>query len=309
VLANLTDRLDLAWELRLVSYAYREEFGSPPAGIWHAPGSVTLLADGPLRLTVATRWGAIAAAGPRPDGVIELIRMNRPDERLRLTVREAAAGAGPAWAGAGLRSARGGASLLVSTDLPEGSGVGAATATQAAIGLALRGLAQPGEPQDAAAQTNGSEAGPALLGDRRLPFDIAAAGLRLMVIDTRVRSFPQPPIAEHAPVEAAAAALAAGAFGKLGWMLTVAHAAQARADVQEIAVSAALSAGALGARLLADGPGRPVCALLPAGRLAAVRREVAGAFAHRRLRHPRFLTVSAGPGPLGSAPASGCAPR
>jgi galactokinase len=130
-----------------------------------------------------------------------------------------------------------------------------------------------------------------------------------MVIDTRVRSFPQPPIVEHAPVETAAAALAAGAFGKLGWMLTVAHAAQARADVQEIAVSAALDAGALGARLLADGPGRPVCALLPAGRLAGVRREVADAFAHRRLRRPRFLTVSAGPGPLGSAPASGCAPR
>src|SRR5487761_614058 len=140
---DLPDRLDLAWELRLGADTYREEFGCAPAGVWHAPGTITLLADGPTQLTVSARWGAIVAAGPRADGIIEPIRMNRPDERLRLTVGEAAAGAGPSWAGPGLRSAREGASLLINTDLPEGSGVGAALATQSAIGLALRGLADP----------------------------------------------------------------------------------------------------------------------------------------------------------------------
>jgi galactokinase len=305
--ADLPDRLDLAPELRLVSYTYREEFGRPPAGVWHAPGTVTLLADGPLRLTVAARWGAIVAAGPRPDGVIEAIRMNRPDERVRLTAEEAAAGAGPSWAGTGLRPAREGASLMINTDLPEGAGVGAAAATQAAIGLALRDLAGPSEPGsrrvpgDAGEDPGGSGEGTALLGGRRLPFGLNAAGLRLMVVDTRVRGVPRPPIVERAPVEAAAAALDAGAFEALGPMLTASHAALACDEVQEIAVSAALDAGALGARMIVDGPGRPVCALLPAERLAGVRIAVADAFTRRRLRSPRFLTVSPARGPRRAA--------
>jgi galactokinase len=117
----------------------------------------------------------------------------------------------------------------------------------------------------------------------------------------RARAFAQPPIVEHAPVEAAAAALAAGAFGALGPMLTVAHAAQACHEAQDLAVSAALGAGALGARMIVDGPGRPVCALLPAERLADVRIEAAGAFTRRRLRSPRFLTVSPAHGPRRAA--------
>ena len=63
--ADLAEHLVLAPDLRLTSYAYREMVGHPPAVVWKAPGTVTLLADGPLRLTVAAQWGAIAAAGPR----------------------------------------------------------------------------------------------------------------------------------------------------------------------------------------------------------------------------------------------------
>jgi galactokinase len=296
---DLADRLDLAWELRLMLHTYQEEFGHAPAGIWHAPGTVTLLANGQLRLTVTTPWGAIVAAGPRQDGVVELARMNRPDERVRLTSREAAAGAGPSWAAAGLLSAREGATLLINTDLPEGSGVGAAAATQAAIGLALRDLASRTEPagRQAPGRPGGSRAGTALLGDRRLSFDLATAGLRLMIIDTLVRGVPQPQLIEHAPMEAAAAALEAGALEAIGPLLTAAHAAVACDDVQEIAVSAALESGAIGARMIVDGPGRPVCALLPAQRLADVRTGVLSAFARDGLRTPRFLTVSPAGGP------------
>ena len=311
---DLADRLDAAPELRLVSYIYREEFGHSPSGVWQAPGSVTLLADGQLRLTVAARWGAIVAAGPRSDGLIELIRMNRPDERVRLTVAEAAAGAGPPWAGAGLRSARQGATLLVNTDLPEGSGTGATEATRTAIGMALRDLAATGPtaggqpPEDRGQGSGGPGNGDgspqppaALLGGRRLPFDLEGAGLRLMVIDTRVRGAAQPAIAEHAPLADAAAALEAGAIEALGPMLTEAHAAMACDDAQQIAVSAALDAGALGARMIVDGPGRPACALLPAPRVADVWAAVAQAFARRQLRAPRFLTVSPVGGPRRAA--------
>lgn len=295
---ELADRLDLAWELRLMSYTYREAFGHPPSGIWRASGTVTLLADEHVRLTVAARWGAIVAAGSRADGVVESMRMSRPDQRVRLTVEEAAAGAGPSWARTGLRSARAGATLLINADLPEGSGVGSAAAAQTAIGLALHELAAPlqtaggKDPDRAGAGSGSSEAGTALLGDRRLPFDLNAAGLRLMVIDTQVRGTAQPEIVEHAPMEAAAKAVDAGAFEALGAMLTAAHAALASDDVQDIAVSAALDAGALGARMIVDGPGRPVCVLLPADRLADVRIGVLGAFAARQLRAPRFLSFS-----------------
>jgi galactokinase len=316
---DLADRLGAAPELRLASYTYRELFGHPPAGVWHAPGTVTLLADGPLRLTVAARWGAIVAAAPRGDGVIEAIRMNRPDERVLLTLAEAAAGAGPSWAGTALRGARAGATLLVNTDLPDGSGLGAAAATETAIGLALEDLvledlaladlaledtAAAGDRAGAAGAAGpvGHRPGRALLGDRGLPFDLSAAGLRLMVIDTRVRDLPQPPIVEHAPVREAAAALEAGSFEALGPMLTAAHAALAAAvpaadDVQRIAVSAALDGGALGARMLVDGPGRPACALLRATLLTDVRRAIVAAFSVRRLRIPRLLTVEPAAGP------------
>jgi len=290
--ADLADRPDGAPELRLASYTYREVFGQPPAQVWRIPGTVTLLADGPRRLTVTARWGAIVAAGPLPDAVIEPVRMNRPDERCRLTVAEAAAGGGPAWAADGLRSARHGAALLVNTDLPEGSGVGATEATQTAIRLVLRDLAglgqQAGGPDSGG---SGHEPGMAMMGDRRLPCDPAAAGLRLAVIDTRVRGIPQAPITEHAPMEAAAEALEAGAIEALGPMLTAAHSALAPDEVQKVAVSAALGAGALGARMITDGPGRPVLALLPAPRLPEIRAAVSRAFAARGFRSPRFLTV------------------
>ena len=86
---------DLAPELRMASYAYREEFGQPAAMIGRVPGQVTLLASGPLQLTVAAPWGVIAAAGPRDDDIIELTRMQRPGERERVTVRDATAGSCP----------------------------------------------------------------------------------------------------------------------------------------------------------------------------------------------------------------------
>jgi galactokinase len=292
---DLADRLDGAPELRLVAYTFREVVGHPPAQVWHVPGSVCLLADGERQLTALTRWGAIIAASPREDGIIEPMRMNRPDERIRLTVEQAAAGGGPQWAAEGLRCARDGATLLVNTDLPEGSGVGATGATQAAIRLALRDLALLRERTDGQARRpdpGGRPAGVAMLGDRQVPFDPAASGLRLAVIDTRVRGLPLPPVAEHAPVDEAVAALEAGAIEALGPMLTAAHRALQPDEAQDLAVSTALEAGAIGARMINDGPGRPVLALLTAHSLPDVRSALARAFRARELRLPRLLTIS-----------------
>lgn len=280
---DLAGRLDLAPEVRMASTAYREEFDGPPAVVWQVPGTVTLLADGPLRLTVTAPWGAIAAAGPGRGDVIELARMERPGEKVHLPA-DADIGARPAWAGTG----PGGVALLTRTELPEGSGLGAAAATETAIRLCLQGNA-PVSPEDY---------GPhAMAGSTRLPFDLATAGLRLMVIDTRTRDTPQQAAVQHSPVEATADAIEAGALTVLGPALTSAHNSLACDHVQQIAVSAALSAGALGARAIIDGPGRPVCALVPVGRLADVRGAVAAEFARGLLRLPRFLTFTPAGGP------------
>ena len=220
---DFADRPDLPPELRLVPYAYGAEYGHPPAGVWHSPGVVTLLRDGDATLSVAARWGAIVAAEPRQDGLVELAWMNRPAERLRLPVTEVVPGAGsardaaalgPVWA---LREAGhplGGVTLLVSVDLPVGSGVAAATATACAVAIALRDLFAPSVASAALAGivaeglrrfgvAEADEFGrcaTALLGAAaqatlwragevaRFSFDSAAAGLRLMVVDTRVRT-------------------------------------------------------------------------------------------------------------------------
>jgi galactokinase len=283
--ADPAERFDLAPELRMASYAYREEFGQPPAMIGRVPGRVTLLASGPLRLTVAAPWGVIAAAGPRDGDVIELARMQRPGERETLTVADAAAGACPGWAEAGLRSARAGARLLISCELPEGSGVNAGAAIEAALRLCL------GERE--APVAGDSPAMPsAMLGAEPLPFDLAAAGLRLVIIDARIRAGARPAPAEASPVAAAAEALRAGNMTALGSLLTAAHHALPCDDVQQGVVSAALRSRALGARAITDGQGRPVCALVPADRLAGLRAATCAWFEGQALRPPRFLAFT-----------------
>ena len=277
---------DLAPELRMASYAYREEFGQPAAMIGRVPGQVTLLASGPLQLTVAAPWGVIAAAGPRDDDIIELTRMQRPGERERVTVRDATAGSCPQWAEAGLRSARVGARLLISCELPEGAGVNTSAAIQTAIRLCL------GDRGAAIGRQEHPATPCAMLGGEPLPFDLAAAGLRLVIIDTRIRDTARPSPAEDSPAAAAAGALRAGDITAIGPLLTAAHNALDCDGTQQGVVSTALRSGALGARTITDGPGRPVCGLVPADRLAGLRAATCAWFEGQALRPPRFLAFT-----------------
>jgi galactokinase len=336
---DFADRPDLPPELRLVPYAFGAEYGHPPAGVWHSPGVVTLLRDGDATLSVAARWGAIVAAEPRQDGLVELAWMNRPAERLRLPVTEIVPGAGsardaaalgPVWA---LREAGhplGGVTLLVSVDLPVGSGLAAATATACAVAIALRDLFAPSIASAALAGIVAEglrrfgvaevdeygRCATALLGAAGratlwragdvtgFSFDSAAAGLRLMVVDTRVRDVAVSSAAsvswgtsgaERADLDGAVAALSRGAAA-LGPLLTAAHTALHRADVpddaQHLAVTAALDGGALGARMIWDGPGRPVCVLQPAEKVGQVRTAIGLAYQRAGRRTPRFLTLA-----------------
>jgi galactokinase len=198
---------------------------------------------------------------------------------------EAAAGHGPTWAGNSIRDCQTGTRLMVRAELPPGVGAGNGAAIERAIRLCL-GTAADGD--------NGAEhaVGHALLDGRRLPCDLAAAGLRLMLIDTRVRRAPGPVYAEESPVSAAATALETDDFAVLGALLTAAHAAQPGDPEQQAAVTTAIRAGALGARAITEGQGRPALVLIAADRVPGLRAAVCADLERAGYRVPRFLTFT-----------------
>jgi galactokinase len=107
-------------------------------------------------------------------------------------------------------------------------------------------------------------------------------------------------VGEDARVRQAAALLAAGRLADCGELLTASH-ASLRDDFEvswpaaDAAVDAALSAGALGARMTGAGFGGSVLVLLPAGRRAAVEAAIAAALAGTG-PPPVFMDVAPAPG-------------
>lgn len=247
-MTDIADRPEIAPELRLVPHAFRRTFGRPAEGVWYAPGVLNLLGGA---VKVHAKWGAIVAGDRRDDGKLELVSVNRPTERALLPSDDV-----PAWA-AGLE-ATGGAALMCSVDLPQGSGLSAAEALKTAVELALRDLA--GEPLDEQAVE---------------PLDLP--GQRLLVVDTRIRR-PEPqverPYVPHTD--------------DLGTALTAYHHVQDPDPEQNAVVHAALAAGARGASMLIDSPGRPAVALVDADLVPAVKKAITKAVEIP----PRYLTIT-----------------
>jgi galactokinase len=334
-MVNLAARLDLSPELRTVSYFFQDMYGHPPAGVWHSPGAVTLLSDGDSSLSIPAPWGAIVAAEPRTDDMVELAWMTRPADGTRLSLAGIAPGTGQPWAVASLSAIwalreagyrLGGATLLTGVHLPAGTGLAATTSVACTVAVTLRDLYAPEVPMATLAElvarglrefgvTAGLQLSPcvtamlgradeALLFDGRdaigLPFDLAGAGLRLVAADTRTRGALSAPIPERSDLAEASACLRAGDPAAVGALLDTAHARLLEAGVpdpaQQAVVSAALGAGALGARMIWDGPGRPALLLTRAELLGATRTAIIGACTARGLRSPRFLTMTPAPG-------------
>jgi galactokinase len=173
----------------------------------------------PFALSRAT----LAVAGRRDDDIIELRSRQMPDGGEAISIGSLAPGAIPGWAGypAGvvwaMRAAGhpvAGVRLLIDSDLPRGAGLSSSAALECAVALALadlHGLAVPRSELVLIAQRAENdfvgvpcgimdqsasllcEAGQALLLDCRtaetaaVPFDPAASGLELLVIDTGAR--------------------------------------------------------------------------------------------------------------------------
>ncbi|RFU40995.1 hypothetical protein DZF91_14160, partial [Actinomadura logoneensis] len=253
-------------------------------------------ARGPA-LAVALAWGAVVAVGPHPDGGVDLFSMNHHTDRC--TSLDAA----PDWAAGAVEALRAHADpppavrMVVDCELPAETGLLSGAETVCAAAMALGDLHGPPLASGPSAATPEylaalhSRAGHALLitadGPEQVPFDLHAAGLRLLLIDVGATERAIPAETDPGLVERAAAALRAGYPAGLGPLLTEVH-VPGRPTL-DLALSAARDAGALGGRAL----GRCAVALVPLADVPRVRAEVVGRLDGHTHRAPRFLTAVA----------------
>lgn len=192
-----------------VSRAHEETYGAPPAAVGFAPGRVNLIGEhvdynGGACLPIALPHGTWAAVDVR-GGVL---RVTSGDRTSEVPVQLPGRGewsdyvAGVLWA-----ADVPGAWVTVDSTVPIGAGLSSSAALECAVGAALGlegdALAEAGvraESRYVGAPTGGLDqaiavhgsAGHALLLDfdsgerRQVPFDLSAAGLALVVVDTRV---------------------------------------------------------------------------------------------------------------------------
>jgi len=206
---------------------FNERHRRDPEATYFAPGRVNLLGGPDYNevfvLPFALGAGVYVAASRRPGRRLAVTSRQAGGEPVLLDIDALEPGSVPGWAAypAGvawaLREAGyldGGADLAIDADLPAGAGLSSSAALECAVALALTGLYQVQVPRrELAALARRAEneyaglptgimdqlaallgrAGHALLLDCRtgtetpVPFDPAAAGLALLVIDTRVR--------------------------------------------------------------------------------------------------------------------------
>jgi galactokinase len=207
-----------------VSAAFADAFGHGPAGVWAAPGRINLIGEhtdynGGFALPFALPQVVLCAAAPRSDGRLLTRSLQAPpvpeipaDLRPSTVDGWAAYPAGVVWALRALGLDVGGIELLLDGDVPLGAGLASSAALSCSVALACNDLyslaldatrlalaAQRAENDfvgapvgvmDQLAAMHGRP-GHALFLDTRslavepVPVDPRAAGLELLVVDTR----------------------------------------------------------------------------------------------------------------------------
>ena len=206
---------------------FARRYGREPEGVWFAPGRVNLIGGPDYNetfvLPFALGAGVAAAASRRPGRRIALASRQADGEPVLLSIDALEPGSVTGWAAypAGVARAlrqagllRGGADVAIDADLPAGAGLSSSAALECSVALALTelyGLSVPRPELAALARRAENDfvgvpsgimdqiaalagrAGHALLLDCRagtwsaVPLDPAAAGLTLLIIDTRAR--------------------------------------------------------------------------------------------------------------------------
>jgi galactokinase len=361
---------------------------------WRAPGRVNLIGehtdynDG-FALPLAIAQGCTARVRPLDDGVLH-VESAQENDSLTIALDEVEPGNVDGWAAyvAGVvwplrtrGSLTTGVSVALDSDVPVGAGLSSSAAVVCSVATALDdaldlrqsvdeliALTRSAENDFVGAPTGGmdqlasicSRAGAALLCDmrtlttRRVPMALDAAGLVLLVVDTRaphghaggeygdrraacrraaqllgVDSLRDVQDDDHATVldRLADAAAAAGAeadvlvrrvrhvltendrtlgvarlleddrIAEIGPLLSASHVSM-RDDYEitvpevDVAVTAAVEAGAVGARMTGGGFGGCIIALCPTESVSAVRDAVAGAFAAHRFTPPEMFETA-----------------
>ncbi len=210
-------------EVTRAAEAFAERFGRAPAGVWAAPGRLNVIGEhtdynGGFVLPIALPHTTRAAVARRDDGRLVLRSLQHPDDDADVAVADLTPGTPKGWAGyvAGVvheltGHVPGGLDVLVDGDVPAGAGLSSSAALECAVALALRDLlgldldtralvdvARRAENDFVGAPTGLldqsasvlCEAGAALFLDTRdrsaeqVPFDLDAAGLALLVVDS-----------------------------------------------------------------------------------------------------------------------------
>lgn len=200
--------------------AFAAAFGASPQTVWRAPGRVNLIGehtdynDG-FVLPFAVPWGVTAALTPRDDDTIRLLSLQAPGEPVTIATHAESKG----WTRyvVGVLDLLGdrvrGADIAIDGDVPQGAGLSSSAALEVAVASALNDVHSLGmTPMEIAllgqqaendfvgmpcgimdqAASALSEEGRALfldcrsLASRTIPFDLAAHGLSLLIIDTQV---------------------------------------------------------------------------------------------------------------------------
>ncbi|MED7952057.1 galactokinase [Streptomyces sp. BE303] len=329
----------------------------------------------PIALTQAAR----ATVRPRADRVLRLYSEQGDGRTVELDIDALSPGSVDGWARYpaavvwALREAGcpiGGADVHIDSDVPTGAGLSSSAAIECVMAAAYNGLHNLGLTRKELARIAQraenafvgvpcgimdqmasvcARQGQALFLDtrdlsaRHVPFDLEGAGLRLLVIDTRVkhdladgeyaklragcerasallglpalrdltpdrlpaaldrlpaelRPLVRHVVSENARVEQAAALLHGGYLHALGPILTSGH-ASLRDDFgvscpeTDLAVEAAVDAGALGARMTGGGLGGSVIALVAADTAPTVTTAVETAFRQAAYAAPRTFTA------------------
>ena len=203
--------------------AFQAAYGQPPAGVWSAPGRVNLIGEHTdyndgfvLPFALPQRTAVAASRLPEKAWVAHTERVAEPARFSRAHLEPgsvegwAAYVAGVAWA---LGDEAPGARLAIASDVPLGAGLSSSAALECAVLAALAelgGLDLPEERRPRIAQRAENDfvgmpcgimdqtaavrcrAGHALLIDcagdtsvEQVPFDLAGAGLALLVIDSK----------------------------------------------------------------------------------------------------------------------------